>query len=174
MLGNRFFYPQVRAARKVAGRKLFALFLTRGCCWRSLSYAPLDIWSSLYAQHFMSALLIVSVVGGCVRFRCCRSCQTTFPTEKCCIMLYMCPHTAMYVSSYRYMCVQISMLSQLSGNLSYREMLSRAHRTSFAFGALGIALGMSLVTAFVGTLPYTVWYWCVAAMWACAFKAYGM
>lgn len=31
---------------------------------------------------------------------------------------------------------QISMLSQLSGGLSYREMLSRAHRTSFAFGPL--------------------------------------
>ncbi len=38
---------------------LFAFFVTCGCCWGSFSHAPLDIWSSLYAQHFMLASLIV-------------------------------------------------------------------------------------------------------------------
>jgi len=68
---------------------------------------------------------------------------------------------------------QISMLTQLSGGLSYREMLARAHRTSFAFGAIAIAAAMSVAKACLGGLSYTAGYWAVIAMWVCVFKALG-
>eukprot|EP00277_Geminigera_cryophila_P038693 CAMPEP_0173106988 /NCGR_PEP_ID=MMETSP1102-20130122/41456_1 /TAXON_ID=49646 /ORGANISM="Geminigera sp., Strain Caron Lab Isolate" /LENGTH=223 /DNA_ID=CAMNT_0014004385 /DNA_START=168 /DNA_END=840 /DNA_ORIENTATION=- len=45
---------------------------------------------------------------------------------------------------------QIAMLSQLSGSISYREMLSRAHRTSFAFAAVGIMVALACIKAFLG------------------------
>ena len=69
---------------------------------------------------------------------------------------------------------QLGMLSQLAGNLSYREMLTRAHRTSFALAAVAIACTLSAMQVVLPALVnHTVSYWTVFAMWCCLFKALG-
>ena len=71
---------------------------------------------------------------------------------------------------------QISMLSQLSGDVSYREMLARAHRTTWAFAALGVATALAAAKAFLIKLAvwHTASFWGQIAMWVCLFKALGL
>jgi len=69
---------------------------------------------------------------------------------------------------------QVAMMSQtLAGTISYREMLKRAHRTSFAFGAIAIAAALTICQASLGELNRTLVYWSVMSMWVCLFKALG-